>query len=86
MDIRQGLADSLFCLAAQAGLATPGLVALLETLSRATPASSTGSLDGVTAALLFAALAAMDVSAAGTEAGEHLPIVSARLTLMFTTG
>ena len=62
-DTRQGLADSLYCYAAQSGLASACVVKLLEHLASSSPNTATGHLDPVTAALLLAVLAAMDPGA-----------------------
>lgn len=75
-DIRQNLADIIYCYSAQSGLSTKAVLRLLDFLSRITPSTATGQLDDVTAALLMGCLASFDVSGAGREEGEEMPVVA----------
>jgi len=77
-DIKQNLADIIYCYSAQSGLDTKSVVRLLEYLSRATTSTATGELDDVTTAVLMACLASFDVSGAGREEGEEMPVVADR--------
>merc|ERR1719187_1091504 len=75
-DIRQNLADCLYCYAAQSGLPTAATSRLLDHLSRVGPGTAVGALDDVTTALVMAALAAIDVSGVNREEGASIPVVS----------
>jgi len=77
-DIRQNLADIIYCYSAQSGLNAKSVVRLLEYLSRVSTDTATGKLDDVTAAVLMACLASFDVSGAGREDGEDMPVVADR--------
>jgi len=77
-DIRQNLADSIYCYSAQSGLSTKAVLRLLDHLSRTTPSTATGQLDDVTAALLMGCMASFDVSCSGREDGEEMPLVADR--------
>ena len=74
-DIKQNLADIIYCYAAQSGLKTPAISSLLEHLRRSSPNTATGALDDVNLALLMACLASFDVSGAASEDGESIPLV-----------
>ena len=74
-DIKQNLADIIYCYSAQSGLSAPAGVRLLEYLSKVTPNTATGALDDINLALLMAALASFDVSGAGGEDEESVPMV-----------
>ena len=74
-DIRQNLADILYCYSAQAGLSAKAGSRLLEHLSRVTPTTATGALDTLNLALVMAALASLDVSCANTEDEKNVPMV-----------
>ena len=51
------------------------MVRVLDYLSRYTTSRATGKLEEVAAADLMAALASFDVSGAGREEGEEMPVV-----------
>ena len=75
-DIRQNLADILYCYSAQSGLGARSAVKLMEHLSKLTPNTASGALDDVNLALVMAALASFDVSAAaGSEDENNVPMV-----------
>ena len=74
-DIKQNLADILYCYSAQAGLSAKAGSKLLEHLSKVTPNTGTGALDSLNLALVMAALASFDVSGASTEDEENVPMV-----------
>ena len=72
-DIRQNLADCLYCYSAQSGLPAQAVIRIIEFLTKAGPGTAQGHLDGVTSALLMSVLAALDVSGPGRE---QLPVLT----------
>ena len=74
-DIKQNLADIIYCYSAQSGLSTPAVTSLIDHLARTSPSTANGSLDSVNLALLMACLASFDVSRATSEDGEDIPMV-----------
>ena len=73
-DIKQNLADIIYCYSAQNGLNTPSVVSLIDHLAKTSPTTATGSLDNVNLALLMSCLASFDVSGAASENG-NIPMV-----------
>lgn len=63
-DIRQALADCIFCHAAQSGLSKADTLRLIGFMSKIRPSEATGSgtLDNVTLTLLMTLLYAVDTS------------------------
>ena len=64
-DIKQSLADCIFCYAAQSGLPKADTMRLLDHLSKVKPgdASKAGTIDSTTLTLLMALLYSVDISA-----------------------
>jgi len=66
-DIRQNLADCLYCYSAQSGLSSQAIVRVMEHLARHGTTTATGALDGVSLTLVLAVLASMDLTGSGRE-------------------
>ncbi|XP_040581995.1 nuclear pore complex protein Nup205 [Lepeophtheirus salmonis] len=81
-EVRQGLADCIYCYAAQSGLPKNETLRLLDYLSKVKPTEGTASgvLDSVNLTLTMAALYAIDISSInkcedGEETVQNLPLV-----------
>lgn len=74
-DIKQNLADILYCYSSQSGLSSKTACKLLDHLSKVTPNTASGALDDINLALMMAALASFDVSGADSENEDMVPMV-----------